>query len=232
MWDRHININASMMNIFGGQFRSTVTCNCCGNESFCFDPFYDLSLPLSQSFHSISRATKRRMTSGYGMRRTGRDQSCLTITDCLNSFVEEEALSRSDKTFCSRCWKKQESTRSLRLERLPQVLVLHLKRFNNARRKQNTKVEFPLVGLDLSDFVAENSHAERDCAYGQRRSIYDLVSVCHHSGSMNYGHYVASCLDEGSGEWYEYNDDCVTQLDSPEEMTPCNTPYVLFYKLR
>lgn len=59
---------------------------------------------------------------------------------------------------------------------------------------------------------------------------YDLYGVIHHSGSSEFGHYVAEVrdLDQRDREsWYYCNDQNIEQIDEPE--TDSQTAYLLFY---
>ncbi len=178
-WTRHLAKNSSFITeSFCGQFRSTVTCLACGREKYCFDPFYDLSLPLPRD--SIASSLRRRIN------RTTRSTDECSLSDCLHSFVNEEEI--SEETDCPWCKKRQACKRSLRIERAPRILVLHFKRFNNSRRKKNTQVSFPLSDLDFSPFVnSENNNNGSK----SKPLLYQLFAICHHSGSINSGHYIA-----------------------------------------
>lgn len=47
-WATHLARNDSeISSIFSGQLQSRISCQTCGNESYCFDPFFDLSVPLT-----------------------------------------------------------------------------------------------------------------------------------------------------------------------------------------
>lgn len=75
---------------------------------------------------------------------------------------------------------KKRATKKLDLWRLPNILVIHLKRFpysETRKDKLNTRVEFPLTGLNIDDYVI-NQHKEN--------LVYDLIGVCNH-----YHHYVS-----------------------------------------
>lgn len=62
-WINYLNKNDSIINdIFGGQLQSVIECTVCGNKSYCFDPFLDLSVPLG--FETVK----------------------CTVEDCLKSF--------------------------------------------------------------------------------------------------------------------------------------------------
>mgnify|MGYP003386019446 CR=1 FL=1 len=46
-WEQYVNRNNSVISdIFAGQLQSTVTCTECNHESYSFDPFLDLSVPI------------------------------------------------------------------------------------------------------------------------------------------------------------------------------------------
>ncbi|KAH9503414.1 Ubiquitin carboxyl-terminal hydrolase 2 [Bulinus truncatus] len=102
--------------------------------------------------------------------------------------------------------------------------MLDLKRFSQERfgRKLTTLVDFPIKGLDLTDFAAEGVSVGR-------RVLYDLYAVSNHSGGTSSGHYTAYCRNPYSGEWYLYNDARVSSVRSNEVVS--SEAYVLFYEL-
>ena len=49
-WNDYNNSNKSIIvQLFGGQQRSSLQCSACGKESVTFEPFFNLSLPIPQS---------------------------------------------------------------------------------------------------------------------------------------------------------------------------------------
>jgi ubiquitin carboxyl-terminal hydrolase 4/11/15 len=77
--------------------------------------------------------------------------------------------------------------KKLDLWRLPEVLVIHLKRFSYTqftRNKLETFVDFPTTDLDLSSYIADKSK--------QPSSHYRLYAISNHYGNMGGGHYTAS----------------------------------------
>ena len=60
---------------------------------------------------------------------------------------------------------------------IPQILIIHLKRFNN-KHKLEIKVDFPIRGLDLSKYVLENKD--------NYDMTYDLFPVAYHIGKVGY----------------------------------------------
>ena len=97
----------------------------------------------------------------------------------------------------------------MNLWRLPDVLTFHLKRFNCSalwREKITNKVNFPLTGLDMREWCDKQSPVIQG---SDDDSIYDLIGVVNHYGSMTSGHYTAvskatACSPGGSEEVEHY----------------------------
>jgi len=113
---------------------------------------------------------------------------------CLTEFCKVQNLTIADNWKCPHCKKYREGQQSMNLWRLPDLLTFHIKRFNMSarwREKITTKVNFPLTGLDMSEWCHTESpmiKVETDDSY-----VYDLIGVVNHYGSMTGGHYVATC---------------------------------------
>jgi uncharacterized UBP type Zn finger protein len=96
--------------------------------------------------------------------------------------------------YCPRCKEQRQASKKLDLWRLPDVLVIHLKRFSFSRstkQKLETFVNFPIHDLDLTNYIANKKSSERQ--------IYELYAVSNHYGSMASGHYTAHikvCISE------------------------------------
>ncbi|KAG8141981.1 hypothetical protein E2320_006625 [Naja naja] len=103
------------------------------------------------------------------------------------------------------------------------VLCIHLKRFRHEVMysfKINSHVSFPLEGLDLRPFLAKESIS--------KVTNYDLLSVICHHGTAGSGHYIAYCQNMISGQWYEFDDQYVTEVH--ETVVQNAEAYVLFYR--
>jgi ubiquitin carboxyl-terminal hydrolase 2/21 len=187
-WSKHVQANSSIVSdLFCGQLRSTLICNTCQHQSYCFDPFYDLSLPLPKSIsHVRNFATSLKNKMVHASKKEKIMKKGCVLDDCLQALLEDELLSCTNTVICERCKERRECKKTLRIEKFPQVLVLHLKRFDNSRRKKNMPISIPLTGLNLAPFAAEKLYQ-----LGSRNALYDLFGRIDHSGSASRGHYVA-----------------------------------------
>lgn len=104
---------------------------------------------------------------------------------------------------------------------LPEVLCIHLKRFRHElmfSSKISSAVSFPLKGLDMRPYL------HKDCV--SQVTNYELFSVICHHGTAGGGHY--TCYALNSGQWYEFDDQFVTEVSS-DTVQACQA-YVLFYR--
>ncbi|KAL9332168.1 hypothetical protein ACSQ67_001778 [Phaseolus vulgaris] len=151
-----------------------------------------------------------------------RIQESVSIYKCLEAFLKEEPLGPEDMWYCPTCKKPQQATKKLDLWRLPEILVVHLKRFSYSRYLKNkleTFVDFPINNLDLSTYVA----------YGNSQSTnrYVLYAISCHYGGLGGGHYTAF-VRYGYDKWYDFDDSRVESVN--EEMIKTPAAYVLFYR--
>ncbi|ERL85752.1 hypothetical protein D910_03167 [Dendroctonus ponderosae] len=201
-WRRYLRSEDSLIvDAFVGQLKSTLKCTHCGHCSVTFDPFWDLSLPLP----------------------SGRNSGALRLSHCLEAFTKEETLDGDEKPKCAKCKERRRCTKSFSIQRFPQVLVIHLKRFSPLERfrgKLNTLVEFPLEGLDLTPYASE--------AQSGPSPRYNLYAVSEHSGTPYSGHYTAHCKNPIDGRWHEYNDSRVSAASGRSAVSA--EAYVLFYE--
>ena len=75
-----------------------------------------------------------------------------SVYDCLQRFSQEEMLSGEDKWFCSRCKQHVTALKKIQIYKLPEYLIIHLKRFSHQRanegsRKITKTIEFPIENL-------------------------------------------------------------------------------------
>ncbi|XP_059548047.1 ubiquitin carboxyl-terminal hydrolase 31 isoform X2 [Myotis daubentonii] len=172
-------------------------------------------------------------------------QTC-TLSQCFQLYTKEERLAPDDAWRCPHCKQLQQGSITLSLWTLPDVLIVHLKRFRqegDRRVKLQNMVKFPLTGLDMTPHVVKRSQSSWSLPshwspwrrpYGLGRDpedyVYDLYAVCNHHGTMQGGHYTAYCKNSVDGLWYCFDDSDVQQLSEDEVCT--QTAYILFYQRR
>lgn len=155
----------------------------------------------------------------------------VTLDQCFQLFTQEEKLDEDNAWYCSKCRAHQQASKSLQLWRLPNVLILCLKRFDFRnplqREKIDVLVDFPIDGLDLRPYCAPNSDTNGS-------TVYDLFAVCNHYGRMGFGHYTAFVRDWKDDTldttWYHYDDEVCEEI--PERLVKSPAAYILFYKRR
>jgi ubiquitin carboxyl-terminal hydrolase 4/11/15 len=153
----------------------------------------------------------------------------ISLQDCLDEFTKEEQLGEEDPWYCPQCKKHQQATKKFDLWSVPDVLVVHLKRFSNSRAlrdKIEAFVEFPIEGFDLTEMVQERKIAKQlqeegvDIAqlkFGDldESLLYDLYAVDEHRGGLGGGHYRAYAYNDVTDHWYQFDDSFVT-ISRPE----------------
>ncbi|XP_071672673.1 ubiquitin carboxyl-terminal hydrolase 43 isoform X2 [Patagioenas fasciata] len=172
-----------------------------------------------------------------------RQQHSCTLDECFQLYTKEEQLAPDDAWRCPHCKVLQQGTVKLSLWTLPDILIIHLKRFRQVAEhwhKLTTLVRFPLRGLDMAPHMAQQGQASRQmlrCWVPWQRSpcsprdyLYDLYAVCNHHGSMQGGHYTAYCCNALDGRWYSYDDSRVEGVQEAEVST--RSAYILFYQRR
>ncbi|TPX44874.1 hypothetical protein SeMB42_g03364 [Synchytrium endobioticum] len=205
-WDRYLARNKSVIvDLFQGQLKSQLGCETCGHRCTTFDSMMYLSVPVPSS---VSVPYK---------------SGAVTLDDCLATFHQEETLEASDAWHCPQCNAKRRATKQLSIQKLPAILLVHLKRFSFSGmrgRKVDTLVHFPLEKLDLGQYTAGASAA------------FDLVAVSNHIGSASGGHYTAYVQRtfRGCREWYLFDDARVAKVDASSIVS--RDAYILFYVRR
>jgi len=130
--------------------------------------------------------------------------------------------------YCNRCKEFKQATKKFDLWTLPNILVVHLKRFSYRskywREKLETFVNYPTTGLDLS------RHLLVPNANNENPPIYDLYAVSNHYGSMGGGHYTAYAMNKETKKWYKFDDSWTAEVNEREVVT--SSAYVLFYRRR
>uniref|UniRef100_A0A672RRW2 Ubiquitin carboxyl-terminal hydrolase n=1 Tax=Sinocyclocheilus grahami TaxID=75366 RepID=A0A672RRW2_SINGR len=236
--------------IFDGSILSLVQCLTCDRVSTTVETFQDLSLPipgkedlakLHSSIHQSAPVKAGVCTEGYAtqgwisyiMESIRRFVvSCIPswfwgpmvmLEDCLAAFFAADELKGDNMYSCERCKKLRNGVKYCKVLRLPEILCIHLKRFRHEVMysfKINSHVSFPLECLDLKPFLAKESPSQI--------TTFDLLSVICHHGTAGSGHYIAYCQNVINGQWYEFDDQYVTEVH--ETVVQNAEAYVLFYR--
>lgn len=174
-------------------------------------------------------------TAAMAARKATKDQG-ISIEDCLDEFTKEEKLGEEDPWYCPRCKKHQQASKKFELWKVPDILVVHLKRFSNSRLlrdKIDSFIDFPVEGLDLTERVGERQVVKQWVEGGNAPEalgieddgseplVYDLFAVDEHMGGLGGGHYRAYAKNFEDDQWYHF-DDTHTSLSDAQHAVVCS----------
>ena len=137
------------------------------------------------------------------------------LEDALDAYIAPD--------FVDYAWRdggrSERTSKRVFVKKGPRHLLIHLKRFafdleTLTQRKINTRLEFPAV-LDLAPYMM----AAPEDLDPDGRCIYHLGGVVVHAGTAHSGHYYSFIKEEGSGEWFEFNDAYVAHFDADAELS-------------
>ena len=176
-------------NIFTGKTCSSVICEQCKTVSNRFEDFYNLSLEI---------------------------KNINNLYESLNKFIESEKI---ENFKCEVCNKRVNISKRTSLSKLPNVLFIHLKRFNmnyetQITEKINSKFEFPNT-LNLKNYCAEEIYKNKETGepyetfdiYPKEDEYYEyeLKGINVHLGNAQVGHYLSFIDVERDGKDNEPN---------------------------
>ncbi|OHS94333.1 Clan CA, family C19, ubiquitin hydrolase-like cysteine peptidase [Tritrichomonas foetus] len=137
-------------------------------------------------------------------------KGCSTLSDSFEKYIEKEQLV-GDNQYEAEGYGKQDAEMGVEFMKFPPVLHLHLGRFEydfdrDMMVKILSKLEFP-EEIDLSPYLAKDADRTQS-------TIYDLYGVLVHMGGVSAGHYYAYLRTSTDPQWYEFDDNVVTKVDS------------------
>jgi len=125
--------------LYQGKMKDYVQCKECKHESARVDHYLDIPLVI---------------------RGFGETIPVKSVEEALHKFIQPEVLDKENQYNCEKCAKKVDAIKGLKIEKLPYLLTLQLKRFDfdlqtMRRVKLNDRVTFPLY-LDLNPIISGN----------------------------------------------------------------------------
>jgi len=118
---------------------------------------------------------------------------------------------------------------TMTLEKLPVVLVLHLKWFDykaDGCTKILKTVDFP-IDLKLDAKILSSKR------YNTKQKQYRLFAVVYHDGKdATKGHYITDVFHTGYLNWIRYDDSTVKRVTEKQVLHPHapRVPYLLYYR--
>lgn len=206
------NCSCIIHQLFAGVLQSDVTCPQCRNKTETYDPFLDISLDL--------------LLHGEYME---------SLEECLDNFTKKETIAM-DAYKCGHCSQTvNDVSKRMAIRAAPKCLVVHLKRFEHgaSRTKIDKHVTFPTY-LDMFRYSSDyQEHDEMEDDFGmidhnsnnQSGSVYKLMAVVSHVGSLDSGHY--TCYLRYRDQWF-FLDDANVTLTTEAAVLECQA-YMLFY---
>lgn len=180
--------------VFEGKMSNITKCGKCGKE-----------MPETNTFISILLSINVENNKMYDV-ETG-----------LKTFEEHSILDEDDWVYCDECDCKTKTETWTKIDEYPNVLTLHLKRFDfdymqMRYEKNECRLDVPLT-LPKKD----------------NRPSYELYAVINHKGRYSGGHYEAIIKSYENGVWYCFDDSRVTET-SESPLKNSSLPYMLLYR--
>ncbi|GAA5886995.1 hypothetical protein JCM5296_005218 [Sporobolomyces johnsonii] len=214
-WAAYRERNDSIViDFFQGQLRNRMECTYCQQTSTTFNAFQTLSLSIPCR---------------------GRRDTSVRLEDCIEHFLHEEILKGDNAWNCPRCRRLRSTSKRFTIARLPQFLIIHLKRFasyDSLTEKVDTPVHFPLDDLELGHLLPPMalSNQYRLNLPHESETNYELHALCNHFGDdAGDGHYTA--IVRNDDYWVELDDERMTPLSPAEVLRSASSAYLLFYRI-
>ena len=114
--------------LFTGLFLSNIRCTECLKNSFSFEPFNILNIPIEKCNDDIN------------------------LENCFFNFTKKEILDESNRYYCKKCKKHVNAEKRIYIWKEPEILIIQLKRFSSGSylSKINTNIIYPIKDLSIS----------------------------------------------------------------------------------
>ncbi|RCK66999.1 Ubiquitin carboxyl-terminal hydrolase 9 [Candida viswanathii] len=158
-------------------------------------------------------------------------ESSFSLTYALNNFSKSETLTNQNKFYCNTCSSLQEAVKTIKVKKLPKVLVINLKRFKYDEQMDKMVKLFDSISypLKLRLFNTTDDESLQDQLY----ELYALV--IHIGGGPMHGHYVSICKIK-AGLWLLFDDETVELVEDSYVLRffgdgpGLASAYILFYR--
>lgn len=152
-----------------------------------------------------------------------------SLTHSLSNFSKSEVLTNQNKFHCNNCSSLQEAVKTIKIKKLPEVLVINFKRFKYDEKVDKLVKLFESISYPFKLRLFNTTENEDDF------SLYELYGlVIHIGGGPTHGHYVSLCKVK-PGLWLLFDDETVELVEDSYVMRFFgNGPglalaYILFY---
>jgi ubiquitin C-terminal hydrolase len=163
-----------------GFYLNTTRCVHCNLTFYNFEPFTSLNIDIPA------------------------DMLCPKISSMISQSLKEEVI--QGDWFCSKCNKNTAYKKSTKLWKLPDVLVIIIKRFINIHLKNGAPIT-------INDYLTFNKGS---ILSNKKDATYTFSSTALHFGSLNGGHYSAICNTPNGNILYD--DRTVINIDTDSKM--------------
>ena len=143
----------------------------------------------------------------------------VTINQCLDDYCKLERMEGDNAWYNEDKDIKQDIDKGMVFWSLPNILIVHLKRWNWQGRKITRLVATEFDDVDFTKYIH---------GYNKSSYIYELYGVCNHSGGSMGGHYTAN-VRVANNEWYNFNDQRITKITNHGQIVTTQA-YCLFYR--
>jgi ubiquitin C-terminal hydrolase len=199
-WQREFSKEYSpIVDMFYGLGHWRTTCEKCSNVSHRWESFNSLKVSVPPG--------------GF----TAEPKSILELLEA------EKRPETIEEYQCDTCAAKTTAHRSYSVWRLPQTVVLVLKRFT----PQGLKIHTPVAPLKHAkiDFA---SYFSKESPEREGITTYNLRSIIDHHGSSAGGHYTAQAKHRDDEKFYLYDDEGVQEMPGGKGPIYGDSTYMLF----
>ena len=176
-----------------GFYLNTTRCVDCNLTFYNFEPFTSLNIDIPK------------------------DITHPKISDMISKSLKEEVI--QGDWFCSKCNKNRAYKKSTKLWKLPDVLVIIIKRFINIHLKNDAPIS-------INDYLNFNKGS---ILSNKKDVVYNFSSVALHFGSLNGGHYSAICNTPDGDILYDDRNVIKINIENMNFKDKSSNAYMLVY---